>query len=215
MMSTGRSSFVRDDRNVAAALNRSVCTSRISDRIARRAVSCTGAKLLCRAKAARPTDAKNLCSEKPTDTKAARQLLSSCGAKVISLEDISLAAAVKKTLESWAKSGARLLFGSADHAATVLQDVVNCMLVSSRRREPSNRQSSARKSPPWWSRSPWAASIFCTRSVHCWAVKDGNLIKISRATCSTDSGSTAACARESSASNWKSACVRMSSPPIS
>ena len=144
-------------------MKRSVCTRRISDRMAKSAVSCTGAKLLCLASAARPTEAKNLCSWKPTDlgravmgrwlplagppgTKAARQLLSSWGAKVMSLELISFAAAVKKTFESCAKSGALRRFGSADQAATVLQAAVNCMLVSSRSLEESSRQSSAKKS---------------------------------------------------------------------
>merc|ERR1719336_2348817 len=103
MMSTWRSSLVLVDRKAAAALKRSECTKRISERMASSAVSCTGAKLLCRASAARPTDAKNLCSEKPTDTKAAKQQFSSCGANVIRREDISEEAAVKNALENSTK----------------------------------------------------------------------------------------------------------------
>mmetsp|Transcript_18734 Transcript_18734/g.53715 ORF Transcript_18734/g.53715 Transcript_18734/m.53715 type:complete len:170 (-) Transcript_18734:1431-1940(-) len=149
MMSTGRSSFVRVDKKAAAALNKSVCTSRISDKIASSAVSCTGAKLLCLANAARPTDAKNLCSEKPTETKAARQQFSSWGAKVINRDDISTEAALKKALENSWNRGDRVLSGRRVHDASVLVKDVNCELVNSFNLGSTILHNSAIKSPFW------------------------------------------------------------------
>mmetsp|Transcript_61242 Transcript_61242/g.172650 ORF Transcript_61242/g.172650 Transcript_61242/m.172650 type:complete len:226 (-) Transcript_61242:1400-2077(-) len=204
IMSTGRSSFARVERNAAAALKRSLCTRRISERMANRAVSCTGAKLLCRASAARPTDAKNLCSEKPTDTKAARQQFSSCGAKVMSREDISEEAALKKPLENSGNRPVRLLLSprlSADQDAKVLVSDVNWVLVNSFSLGISMRLSSARKSPLWWFCSTDAPSIFWSSSTTCCGVKEGNLISTSLLMWSTSSEDWMDCTRAVSASN--------------
>mmetsp|Transcript_51778 Transcript_51778/g.160648 ORF Transcript_51778/g.160648 Transcript_51778/m.160648 type:complete len:473 (-) Transcript_51778:344-1762(-) len=206
-MSTGRSSVERDERNEAAALKRSVCTRRISERMASMAVSCTGAKLLCRARAARPTDAKKRCSEKPTETKAARHILISCGANSMSRDDISEEAALNSALESSAKRPpGRLFFQDAN----VLVREVNCVLLNSRSLGTSIRLSSVRKSS-LCSAPAAPLSNFWTTSTACCGVKALKRMRNSRRMCSTSSGACAACMRDMSASNSKSARVRVSS----
>mmetsp|Transcript_63990 Transcript_63990/g.177541 ORF Transcript_63990/g.177541 Transcript_63990/m.177541 type:complete len:242 (-) Transcript_63990:1105-1830(-) len=206
-MSTGRSSVARVERKAAAALNRSVCTRRISERMASMAVSCTGAKLLCRASAARPTEAKKRCSEKPTETNAARHMLISCGANSIRREDISDEAALKSAFDNSAKRPPGRLFF---HEANVLVSEVNWVLLNSRNLGTSIRLSSVRKSS--LCRAPAAPlSSFWTTSTACCGVNALKRIRNSRRMCSTSSGAWAACIRDMSASNSKSARVRVSS----
>mmetsp|Transcript_46717 Transcript_46717/g.149152 ORF Transcript_46717/g.149152 Transcript_46717/m.149152 type:complete len:361 (-) Transcript_46717:777-1859(-) len=206
-MSTGRNSWVLVERNAAAALKRSVCTNRISDRIASIAVSCTGAKLLWRARAARPTEAKKRCSEKPTETKAARHMLISWGANSMSREDISEEAALKRAFESSAKRPPGRLFL---HEAKVLVREVNWVLVNSLSLGTSMRPNSVRKSS-LCNAPAMPPSSFCTTSTACCGVKALNRIRNSRRMCSTSSGACAAAILPKSASNSKSARVRVSS----
>mmetsp|Transcript_25581 Transcript_25581/g.73515 ORF Transcript_25581/g.73515 Transcript_25581/m.73515 type:complete len:417 (+) Transcript_25581:805-2055(+) len=205
--STGRSSAERVARKAAAALKRSVCTRRISERMASMAVSCTGAKLLCRARAARPTEAKKRCSEKPTETKAARHMFTSWGANSMSREDISEEAALKSALESSAKRPPGRLF--FQKAKVEVRDV-NCWLLNSRSLGTNIRLSSVRKSS-LCSAPAAPLSSFWTTSTACCGVKALKRIKNSRLMCSTSSGACAACMRDISASNSKSARVRVSS----
>mmetsp|Transcript_66438 Transcript_66438/g.203321 ORF Transcript_66438/g.203321 Transcript_66438/m.203321 type:complete len:310 (-) Transcript_66438:131-1060(-) len=179
--SAGRSSRTRAHVTCAADVKRSRCTSRISERIVSSAASWAGPKVLCLARAERPTATKKRWSAWPSDISPARQQFSSCGAISISREGSS----AKHVLEnSFAYSEKRSLV-SAFHIKNALMSCANCVLVHSRSLAASSRLTSERNSP-WY--MPIKRSILCTNSAICSGASVGNLVKIALPTSSISAG---------------------------
>mmetsp|Transcript_65508 Transcript_65508/g.188820 ORF Transcript_65508/g.188820 Transcript_65508/m.188820 type:complete len:471 (-) Transcript_65508:274-1686(-) len=181
MMSVGLNSRTRAQIICAAEVNKSTCTSRISDKIASKADNAAGPYVLCLANTERPTAEKNFWSAWPSARNPARQQFSSYGAISISLDGNSEKAVEAKSLEYSEKRSRDSTF----HIKNALINCANCVVVHSRSRVANKRLISDRNSP-WY--IPIIRSILDNNSAICSGGKIGNLVRIAFPTSSISAG---------------------------